>query len=317
MRKDLLASSLKAVRDGKLVHPADAEAPRRLVGILDVQRGLDQLASGAPRSIDPASIADSSIRDRFDVHDGIEDLVESIRTSGQRLPVLVRRIKHGPLPYEVVYGRRRIEACRVLGIEVLAYVTDMEDREALISQGLENAARLQRSFIEQAVYAERLIEHGLSRDEVMSVLAIDKTTLSRMLTVVNTVPAALIEAIGPAHDAGRRPWQDLREAIQKASPSLIDELPSLVDRSKASSERLSALLRSLSAKLHPKPPKEQRARPLVHGFHLERSSNAIALKPPPGKLDEFADFLDARLDALLDEFINTQNGAQTTDDDRR
>ena len=100
MRKDLLASSLKAVRDGKQAAQPDAEQkPRKLAGVLDVQRGLDQLSSGAPRSVDPALIAESAIKDRFNITEGLDDLIASIRASSQRLPVLLRRIKSGPLPY--------------------------------------------------------------------------------------------------------------------------------------------------------------------------------------------------------------------------
>ena len=45
----------------------------------------------------------------FDI---LEDLVESIRVSGQQLPALLRYRRGAGPRYEVVYGRRRIAACR-------------------------------------------------------------------------------------------------------------------------------------------------------------------------------------------------------------
>ena len=50
MRKNLLANSLKAVRDGKAAAAEDEQKPRKLSGVLDVQRGLDQLSAGAASS---------------------------------------------------------------------------------------------------------------------------------------------------------------------------------------------------------------------------------------------------------------------------
>jgi len=304
MRKDLLASSLKAVRDGKQAAQPDAEQkPRKLAGVLDVQRGLDQLSSGAPRSVDPALIAESAIKDRFNITEGLDDLIASIRASGQRLPVLLRRIKSGPLPYEVVYGRRRIEACRQLGIEVQAYVSEMDDREALISQGLENAARLQRSFIEQAVYADRLIKHDFSREEIMEVLAVDKTTIIRMLGVVSSIPAAVIEAIGPAHDSGRRPWQQLRDAIQQQPD--IDE-QALVERISAtlsSNDRLRVLLKSLKKKPDSTGSTPSTTRELPGGIKIECGVKRLSVRHASKEMEGFTEFLDAQMDRLVAEFI--------------
>ena len=303
MRKDLLASSLKAVREGKQASPAEPDPKsRKHAGILDVQRGLDQLSSGAPRSIDPEDIADSAIRDRFDITDGLDDLIASIRASGQRLPVLLRRANTGPLPYEVVYGRRRIEACRQIGIKVQAYVSDMDDREALISQGLENAARLQRSFIEQAVYADRLLKHGFTRDEITEILAVDKTTISRMLGVVSAVPAPVIDAIGPAHDSGRRPWQLLRDAIQER-PALDEQaLIALVDRTRPSNDRLLSVLKELSKKPESTLTAAPAKRSLTGGVQVERSAKRVTIRCPGGELEGFSEFLDDQIDRLLAEF---------------
>ncbi|WP_189654744.1 hypothetical protein [Paracoccus mutanolyticus] len=45
----------------------EEQKPRKLSGVLDVQRGLDQLSAGAARQIDPDQIA---VKDRFDAQDG-------------------------------------------------------------------------------------------------------------------------------------------------------------------------------------------------------------------------------------------------------
>ncbi|MFC3058027.1 plasmid partitioning protein RepB [Paenirhodobacter populi] len=303
MRKNLLASSLKAVRDGKAATTEEEQKPRKLSGVLDVQRGLDQLSAGAARQIDPAQISESAVKDRFDVQDGLEDLVSSIRTSGQKLPVLLRRTHQGPLPYEVVYGRRRIEACRLLGIQVLAHIAELSDREALISQGLENAARLQRSFIEQSVYAEQLLRHEFSREDIMEVLAVDKTTISRMLGVVTDVPRAVIDRIGPAHDSGRRPWQQLRDLLKERTDLDQPALVALIPTDAASSnERLHGLIRALTQKSGPTPPVSVK-RVLAEGrVKVESAPGKIVIRSSGEEMRAFSTFLDERLEQLLADF---------------
>lgn len=308
MRKDLLASSLKAVRDGKAATIEEDQKPRKLSGVLDVQRGLDQLSAGAARQIDPAQISESAVQDRFDVQDGLEDLVSSIRTSGQKLPVLLRRSPQGPLPYEVVYGRRRIEACRQLGIHVLAHIAELSDREALISQGLENAARLQRSFIEQSVYAEQLLRHDFSREDIMEVLAVDKTTISRMLGVVSDIPRAVIDRIGPAHDSGRRPWQQLRDILKDRSDldqaALIALIPPDVS---SSSERLHGMIRALTQKPAPAPTASVK-RALAEGrVKIEIVPGKIVIRSPGEEMAAFSAFIDERLERLLAEFRSARD----------
>lgn len=308
MRKNLLASSLKAVRDGKATAIEEEQKPRKLSGVLDVQRGLDQLSAGAARQIDPAQISESAVKDRFDIRDGLEDLVSSIRTSGQKLPVLLRRTPQGPLPYEVVYGRRRIEACRQLGIQVLAHIAELSDREALISQGLENAARLQRSFIEQSVYAEQLLRHDFSREDIMEVLAVDKTTISRMLGVVSDVPSAVIDQIGPAHDSGRRPWQQLRDLMKVRTDLDQRALVALIPMdAPSSSDRLHGLIRALVQKPDPGPPTCVK-RELAEGkVKVECTPGKIVIRSSGEELKTFSAFLDRQIEQLLADFYGADD----------
>ena len=153
MKRDLLAKSLAQMGSkpsvlSDLGPKVDESSPRSLKSISDV---LAQVSAQSAQEVDVNEIADSEIADRFDVSEGLNDLIESIRAAGQQRPALLR-YRRGPGPrYEVVYGRRRIAACRVLGIKVKAYVKEMDHREALVSQALENSARLERSFIEQAI----------------------------------------------------------------------------------------------------------------------------------------------------------------------
>lgn len=241
MKRDLLAKSLEQMGT-KASEPAattsDA-APRSLRSMSEV---LSQVSAQSAQEVDVAEIADSEIADRFDVSEGLDDLIQSIRVSGQQFPALLRYRRGAGPRYEVVYGRRRIAACRALGIKVKAYVKEMDQREALVSQALENSARLERSFIEQAIFATKLEDQGFSRTEIGDVLAVDKGTLSKLIGVARDVPPDVIYKIGAAHDAGRRPWLELRRLVKLESAPPAEAILSLVPDMGSSAEKLSAVV---------------------------------------------------------------------------
>lgn len=265
MRNNILAQSLqkslegsKAAAEAAPSSPAaTADGPRSLRSMADV---LSSVSAQAPQEIDPAEIADSEVADRFDVQDGLNDLVESIRASGQQLPVMLRHRRGAGPRYEVVYGRRRIAACRALGIKVIAHIKEMSLDEALMSQALENSARLERSFIEQAVFATKLDEAGFSAERICQALAIDTSTLSRLRTVVRDIPEQLIRGIGAAQGVGRRPWMELRDLIKGATDKTVQKVVAIIPESGSAAERLEAVISALSSGSVHDEPKAQRSR---------------------------------------------------------
>ncbi|TQM90109.1 plasmid partitioning protein RepB [Roseinatronobacter monicus] len=247
MKRDLLAKSLAKMGSKPLITTeaepkVDASSPRSLKSMSDV---LSQVSAQAAQDVDVSEIGDSEIADRFDVSEGLNDLIESIKASGQQLPALLRYRRGAGPRYEVVYGRRRIAACRALGIKVKAYVKEMDQREALVSQALENSARLERSFIEQAIFAAKLEDQGFSRAEIGDVLAVDKGTLSKLIGVARDVPDAVIYKIGAAHEAGRRPWLELRRLVKTENASSDSSLLSLVPEEGSAAEKLAAVIDAL------------------------------------------------------------------------
>jgi ParB family chromosome partitioning protein len=49
----------------------------------------------------------------------------------------------------------------------------------------------------------------------MSALDVDKTTVSRMISVTTRIPPAVVDAIGPGPCTGRDPWVDLASWFEK------------------------------------------------------------------------------------------------------
>lgn len=314
MKRDLLAKSLaqmgsKPSANGDSGPKAEESSPRSLKSMSDV---LSQVSAQSAQDVDVSEIGDSDIADRFDVSEGLEDLIESIRVSGQQLPALLR-YRRGPGPrYEVVYGRRRIAACRVLGIKVKAYVKEMDHREALVSQALENSARLERSFIEQAIFATKLEDQGFTRAEIGDVLAVDKGTLSKLIGVARDIPDPVIYKIGAAHDAGRRPWLELRRLVKTESAPSDSLILSLVPEEGSPAEKLSAAIEALqkvvdapknaveptSRASTPAPLKKLPTAPVAFKSKGQRLLIEVSNKKERG----FIDFIEMQLEHLYKEW---------------
>ena len=82
------------------------------------------------------------------------------------------------------------------------------------------------SFIERATFGHRLEERGFTRDTIMASLAVDKTELSRLISVGRSIPSEVLNAIGPAPKTGRRRWIELADRLQRHR--IEDVLPQLL-----------------------------------------------------------------------------------------
>lgn len=234
-------------------HPRD----RRPAPLLDaIRRGPvgvmgNDLLSNSLREIEPHMIDDDGPRDRLAIDEAsIAELVESMRQHGQIVPILVRPDAERPSRFKIVYGRRRLAALKTLGIKAKAIIRKIGDEEAIISQGQENAARLNPSFIEKALFADQLRAAGHSTEIIIEALACDRSILSRMSAITKAVPYDLIAAIGAAPDIGRRRWGDLLELIEHRRPSdLVSAcFPDGIDPSMGSNERFEAACKALARK---------------------------------------------------------------------
>ncbi|WP_265502407.1 plasmid partitioning protein RepB [Paracoccus beibuensis] len=206
-RKDLLKNLMNPSSPPDDTRPVQ-RSDRGAIGA--VSKSINELRSRAIIEVAPDMIDDAGIADRMD-HDaaGIDALRESIREYGQQVPVLLRPSPDVDGRYEVVFGRRRVEAMRGLRMPVRAMVRHLDDKALVVAQGQENSARKDLSFIEKANFAAQMVKAGFERKVICDALSIDKTVISRMLSVTDAVPEAIIRAIGAAPAAGRDRWLSL------------------------------------------------------------------------------------------------------------
>jgi ParB family chromosome partitioning protein len=176
------------------------------------------------------------------------ELVESMRESGQQVPILVRPHPSDDGRFQVAYGHRRLRAAAVLGIEVKALVRSLTDDQLILAQGKENAERRNLSFIERAVFARTLVTRGFDRRLIGDALAVQKSELSRLLQVADGVPEAIIRAIGPAPKAGRERWMKLVDlfSAKGASDAAADETGRATFRAADTDRRFELVLARLT-----------------------------------------------------------------------
>ena len=173
------------------------------------------------------TIAESFVNDRLTDEERDDPdflaLIDSIRESGQQVPILVRPSDE-PGRYQVAYGHRRLKAARRLGRPVSAIVKTLSDDELVLAQGKENAERRNLSFIERAMFARTLSDRGFDRKLVSEALGgLLKSEMSRLLQVAEAVPSVIARAIGPAPKAGRDRWMALAELFLSGNGAELEK----------------------------------------------------------------------------------------------
>ncbi|WP_434730617.1 plasmid partitioning protein RepB [Rhizobium binae] len=216
----------------------------------DYEALKQRIAEGAlPVELDPSTVYPSPFADRFSDQDvaAIEALTASIKEHGQEIPILVRPHPSVPGRYQIAYGHRRLRAATELGVPVKAYVRDLDDNRLVVAQGIENSAREDLSFIERAIFANKLEGSGFQRPLIQSALSVDRAEVSKLIAVAQAVPDSIVAAIGRAPKIGRGRWQELADLLQgsnseaKARKAISDKTFSHKD----SDGRFAAVMRAL------------------------------------------------------------------------
>ena len=244
-RKDLLKGLMEGAEKPAEEARVNPGRPRYTKGAIGaVSQSLADLKTRAITDLDPHLIEAGGMDDRLE-SDPADDqaLTASIETYGQQVPVLVRPHPTTEGRYQIVYGRRRVLAMRDLGQPVKAMIRDLDDAELVMAQGQENSARRDLSFIEKANFARQMRDAGYERKAMCDALHIDKTVISRMLSVVDRIPLEILHTIGAAPGIGRDRWGKMAELIEKDEAGIA--VPSLIT-GETSDERFESLIKALT-----------------------------------------------------------------------
>ena len=332
-RKDALRSALSGAQAYKL--PADnlresaavdaptASHPQRVrsgaVGamgrslgtlIRDAERVRTSVASGeAVVEIQPEKLESSFVEDRIgQAKTDHVALVDSIREHGQQVPILARPHPEKLGQFQIAYGHRRVRALAELKRPVRAIVIPLSDEQLVVAQGQENSARSDLSYIERARFAVVLEEKGFNRSIIMSALSMEKTQLSRLLSLGRSIPPDVAVAVGAAPKAGRPRWAALAERLETESSRLIaaDLFADPAFAAMGTDARFLCLFEALS-------PKKPVSRPRTLAVKdeggrrvavIERNGARLMIVVDGEQVPEFGDYLAEKLPGLYRAFCS-------------
>ncbi|MGO4572724.1 plasmid partitioning protein RepB [Microvirga sp. 2TAF3] len=312
-------SSPQPVVPPRLRSGAIAAMGASLQQLTESARIADQVEAGsAIIELDPALIDSSFVSDRIaDASDTtIGALVESIRESGQQVPILVRVSPKDEKRYQVAYGHRRVKAAMRLGIKVRAVIRNLTDQELVVAQGKENLDRRDLSFIEKAFFALHLESLKFDRAVIMQALSTEKSDLSRYLAVAKAIPEYIATAIGPAPKAGRARWLALVEALETAQAKKSAE-KAITDPAFASLDtdgRFARVLAAASTKTSEIAKPAAKMIAMASGQKVATVSKTgcdLKISVDPGFGVEFASFLVEQLPGLAEAFAKAREEGAT------
>jgi ParB family chromosome partitioning protein len=280
-----------------------------MTNIRDLREELDKIAIDRNElELDPNLIDPSPFSDRLpdDLDSNFEQLRDSIRDHGQKVPILVRPHLAAIGRYQIIYGHRRWRAGSELGRKVVAIKRELNDAELAVAQGLENSVRQDLTWIERALFASRMDSCSVRTSEIRGALSIDDPELARMRKVCASIPAEVVRAIGRAPKAGRPRWVELAKTLAGRKRLLARVRETL------SGDKVSAL-----------PSDERFARvlavvksgPNIEMDHMELMSEGgvvglalfsprqVTLKVGKAEAAAFSEFLREELPSLVERFL--------------
>ncbi len=212
-------SSAFATASPALPQTKEAAAEMRLSpAVGKLAQALDSVVNRAVVDIDPGLIDPSPYPDRLpdDLSADFEAFRATIAAEGQKIPVQVRPHPATPGRYQLAYGHRRWRAAADLGRPLKAIVTTLSDADLAVTQGLENSARQDLTWIERALFAARMDAQKVKARDIYASLGVDDAQLAHMRTVTKALPLDIVKLVGRAPKIGRRRWLELAEAFARA-----------------------------------------------------------------------------------------------------
>ncbi|TCA32902.1 plasmid partitioning protein RepB [Rhizobium leguminosarum bv. viciae] len=320
-RKDVFANITSPANSGaeRRATPGYAThgASRSMISSLSelrdkVAQAEQQISGEVIIELDPELLDSSFVADRIGADDlAYGELLEGIRERGQDTPIMVRPHPTADGRYQIVFGHRRARAAKELGRPVRAVVKPMSDADHIIAQGQENSARENLSFIERAMFAQRLTELSYEKSVLQVALSVDAPMLTRMLSVAGRVPADIANAIGAAKSVGRNRWTEFAQLIEK--PSTLELARTFISDASFSSlesdarfERLLAEIKKSSRPAkRPSNASEWRAEDSSVRAEFKGSGKSYSIALKANDAGRFGRFIADNLDRLHQEFLTS------------
>lgn len=213
---------------------AQAQQAQALQGRLD--EALTELrqwdGAKASRLIDTALIRPSRWANRHEINFSspqFDKLKAEVADAGGNVqPIKVRPVAEPAGSYEVVYGHRRLEACRQLGLPVLCLVDNIEDRALFVEMERENRGRKDLSAWEQGMMYRRALDAGLfpSLRQLASSIGAQPGNVSTALQIA-ALPDEVVKAFPSPLELQFRWVAPLKAALERDEAAVLERARAL------------------------------------------------------------------------------------------
>ncbi|WP_373713008.1 ParB/RepB/Spo0J family partition protein [Streptococcus sp.] len=114
----------------------------------------------------------------------LEELAQSIRANGLIQPLIVR--KSAIIGYELLAGERRLRASQLAGLtKVPVIIKELSDEDMLYQSIIENLQRADLNPIEEATSYKKLLDKGLTHEEMARIMGKSRPYISNSLRLLN------------------------------------------------------------------------------------------------------------------------------------
>lgn len=175
--------------------------------------------NGAPLEIPLVLIVEDpeQPRSEFDAA-SLDELAASIRQSGVKSPVSVRRVPDNPDHWVLNYGARRLRASRLAGkVSIPAFVDEAHDS---YDQVIENLQRDDLKPMELALFVQKRITQGEKKGEIAKALGKSADFVTNHLALID-MPEALEALYASGGITSAKLIYDLR-TLRKKDPAAVD-----------------------------------------------------------------------------------------------
>ena len=185
-----------------------------------------------------------------------------------------------PLRYRLISGARRLRACKMHQLPVLAIVQKVQPTRELIYRLLENHLRQPLSPYELGMQLQHILASGqsVSRRELARLVGLDVSVVQKAIDIA-ALPASVIAAFSSASEIQYRDAKLLKDAVAQARDSVIACAESIKGQEIPSKEVLAKLVQAAEATAAAALPKDQT--PSVEPFNTPGSPLAIEVDGQP------------------------------------
>lgn len=260
-QKSLEARPVSAPESG---HPADVD-----IALVSDPVSVTEVGSAPPHSSPPhpsstllllatesieAGTSPNRLEESFD-SDEFFKLADSIlHNRGNVQAIAVRELtpdeipSDSPLRYRLISGARRLRACKMHQLPVLAIVQKVQPTSELIDRLVENHLRQPLSPYELGLQLQHIIDSSdsISRRELARLVGLDVSVVQKAIDIA-ALPAPVIAAFGSAAEIQYRDAKPLKDAIVQSRDSVITCAESIKGQEISAKEVIGKLIQAAEA----------------------------------------------------------------------